>query len=76
MNGQQIKEIKKQVCTELSKIEFRYDMINVSCDVEPERLTLTGLSECMKDLHDRENSKMSDYEMVVTDIKIKFVKVI
>ena len=75
MNGKQINEIKKQVCTELNKTSFRHDMVEVSFDVEPKGLTIAGLPECLNDLKERKDSKLGDYDVFITNIRIELKKI-
>lgn len=74
MNGKQILEVKTEVCTELNKMEFKYDMIRAYFDIDPSGLTMSGLSACLKDMGEREDSKISDYELVITGIKVNINK--
>lgn len=74
MNGKEIRTIKEDVCTELNKTSVRYDLTDVSFDIEPKGLVMAGLSECLKDL-DKNDAQLSDYEIIITNIRIEFKKI-
>ncbi len=74
MNGKQIKTVKTEVCKELNKMKFRYDWTDVSFDIEPKGLTLAGLPECLKDLNGNADSRLNEYEIVITNIRIELIK--
>lgn len=74
MNGKEIRTIKEDACTELNKMSLRYDLLDASFDIEPKGLVLAGLSECFNDLEEND-ARLSDYEMVITNIRIEFKKI-
>lgn len=74
MNGKQIKTVKTEVCKELNKMKFRYDWTDVSFDIESKDLILAGLPECLKDLNDNADSRLNEYEIVITNIRIELIK--
>ena len=74
MNAKQIGKMKREVCTELNKMGLRYDTVDVSFDIKPTGLVLTGVSDCLKDLSEREDASIGDYEIVVTQIRLEIQK--
>lgn len=73
MNNKVIGLIKEDVCEELNKMSFRYDMVDVCFDIEPKGLVLAGLSKCLNELD--EGAELEDYEMIITNIRIDFQKI-
>ena len=75
MNNKVIGIIKEDVCEELNKMSFRYDMVDVRFDIEPKGLVLAGLSKCLNELELDEGAELEDYEMIITNIRIDFQKI-